>query len=284
MVTSLKYEESEYIGYDGTRMFMATWLPDDMKPRALMIVHHGLGSHGGDFASVGEYLAKQGVAVFAPDMRGFGHFEGLKGHVMRFDEYVEDLENLVMQVKDRFLNKLTFLFGSSLGGLNVVRYVIKYPRTIDGLVLHCPGVSPTLDIGKGEYILGSLLSLLNVKRMIENKVDFSKTTRSPAVAERHRKDPLRWYHVTPRFGIEGLKAAKDAFNSAEFVRVPVLLQQAGDDKMVDPKMIKQFFDNLGSADKTWKLYEGLYHELHEEPEKDIVLGDLMNWLEKRLPS
>ena len=66
--------------------------------------------------------------------------------------------------------------------------------------------------------------------------------------------------------------------------MPVLLQQAGADKFVIPEKNKEFFDNLGSADKTWKLYEGLYHQLYAEPEREQVLGDLYDWLNKRLPS
>jgi acylglycerol lipase len=280
----MKFEESKYIGYDGTRMYMANWLPDDMNPRALLVVAHGLGSHGGDFASMGEYLAERGIAVFAPDLRGFGHYSGRKGHVMRFDEYIEDMDNLVMQVKDRFLNKLTYVFGSSFGGVVVIRYVTRYPNIVDGLMLQVPGLSPTLGVGKAEYAMGRLLSLLNVKRYVDNKVDFSKTTRSPEVAKKHESDPLRFQMVTPRFGIEGLKAAKEAFLSAGLIHMPVLLQQAGADMMVDPDRIREFYDNLASTDKTWILYDGLYHELHEEPEKERVLGDMMQWLEKRLPS
>jgi alpha-beta hydrolase superfamily lysophospholipase len=89
--------------------------------------------------------------------------------------------------------------------------------------------------------------------------------------------------VTPRFGIQGLKASEDAFKSASFIRMPVLIQQAGADKAINPEKTKEFFDNLSSIDKTWKLYEGLYHELHVEPEKEQVLGDMAAWLEKRLP-
>ncbi|MHA2071147.1 MAG: alpha/beta hydrolase, partial [Candidatus Thorarchaeota archaeon] len=116
----MKFKETKYVGFDGTRMFMASWIPDNERPRALIIAIHGLGSHGLDLATIGEFMADKGIAVFAPDMRGFGHYEGQKGHVMRFNEYIEDIQNLVMQVKDRFLNKITYLFGASLGGLMVL--------------------------------------------------------------------------------------------------------------------------------------------------------------------
>jgi alpha-beta hydrolase superfamily lysophospholipase len=283
IVLKMKHEESEYIGYDGTRMFMHVWLPSRERPRALLVAIHGLGSHGGDLQGIGEYFAEKGLAVFAPDMRGFGHYSGLKGHVMNFDEFTEDLQNIIMQVKDRFLNTLTFLYGISLGGLHVIRYVTRYPKMVDGLMLTCPAVSETLDIGLGTRILAELLSVLNVKRYFSNPGSHEDGTRSPEVVKRHEEDPLRFESVTPRFGISGLKASKDAFHAAPRITLPVFIQQAGDDKLVSPEKSRTFFDNLKSEDKTWRFYEGLYHELPEEPEKAMVLGDMNAWLEKRLP-
>ncbi|MGY5858427.1 MAG: alpha/beta hydrolase [Candidatus Thorarchaeota archaeon] len=280
----MKYEEVNYVGYDGTQMFLSVYRPDNDKPRALLIMLHGLGSHAGDFRELGKYLAEKGLAVFIPDMRGFGHYSGLKGHVMSFDEYVEDIRNLVMYAKDKYLNNIVFLFGASMGGLNAVRYVTKYYLEIDGLILHAPAVAQNLEIGVGKKIAGNLLSLLNVKRYVPSDIEYEDATRNPKIVKQMETDPLRFEMVTPRFGIEGLKAAEDGFNSAEEIKVPVLLQQGSADKLVDPVRSKEFFDALSSADKTWKLYDGLYHQLHDEPEKEQVLGDMVAWLEKRLPT
>jgi acylglycerol lipase len=284
VVSLLIYKESKYIGFDGTRMFMALWRPDDDKPRALLIALHGVGGHAGEMKNIGEFLADKGLAVFAPDQRGFGHYSGTKGHVMSFDEYVEDIENLVMQVKDSYLNKITYLFGSSLGGLNAIRYILKYPRTVDGLLLQSPAVSHNMEIGVAKRFAGNILSALNVKRYVESGISYSEASRDPENVKRLENDPLRFPMVTPRFGMEMFKASKEAFQSASRIVMPVLLQQAGDDKLVVPEKSKEFFGNLSSADKTWYLYEGLYHRLHEEPEKEKVLGDLYSWLDTRLPT
>ncbi|MHA1136485.1 MAG: lysophospholipase [Candidatus Thorarchaeota archaeon] len=280
----MKYEETNYIGYDGTQMFLSVYRPDNDKPRALLIILHGIGSHAGDFRELGKHYADKGLAVFIPDLRGFGHYSGLKGHVMSFDEYVEDIQNLVMYVKDRYLNNIVFLFGFSMGGINAVRYAAKYRLEIDGLILHCPGVAQNLEIGTGKKITGNLLSLLNVKRYVPSDINYEDATRNPKVIKQMETDPLRFEQVTPRFGIEGLKAAEDGFNSAASIKLPVLLQQAGADKLVDPIKSKEFFDALSSVDKTWKLYDGFYHQLHDDPEKEQVLGDMTDWLEKRLSS
>ncbi|MHA2378483.1 MAG: alpha/beta hydrolase [Candidatus Thorarchaeota archaeon] len=283
-VQQMKFKETHYTGYDGTRMFMASWIPDNERPRALLIAIHGLGSHALDLFSIGEYFADNGIAVFAPDMRGFGHFDGLKGHVMRFDEYVEDIQNIVMQVKDRFLNKLTYLYGSSLGGVKVLRYVVVYPKTVDGILLHCPAVFQTLDINPLTKFFANVLSLLNVKRYFDIPTEYEESSRSPEVVKRHEEDPLRFEQVTPRFGIEALKASAHSFTLGPRILLPVLIQQAGADRQVSPEKGQEFFDTIASADKEFRLYEGLYHELAEEPEKEQVLGDMNAWLEKRLPS
>ncbi|MFX1602538.1 MAG: alpha/beta hydrolase [Promethearchaeota archaeon] len=280
----MKFKETHYIGYDGTRMYMASWIPDSERPRALLIAIHGLGSHALDLATIGEHFAENGIAVFAPDMRGFGHFDGLKGHVMRFDEYMEDIQNIVMQVKDRFLNKLTYLYGISLGGVKVLRYVVAYPRTVDGILLHCPAVFQTLDLNPATKFFGSILSLLNVKRMFDIPRDYQESSRSPEVIRRHEEDPLRVDRVTARFGIEALRASEQSLTLGPRILLPVLIQQAGADKQVSPEKVQEFFDTIASVDKEFRLYEGFYHEISEEPEKDQVLGDMNAWLEKRLPS
>ena len=262
---------------------MHLWKPENDKPRALLIAIHGLGSHGGDMATIGEYLGEQSIAVFAPDMRGFGHFSGLKGHVMNHDEYIEDLQNIIMQVKDRYINKVTFLMGASLGGIIVVRYIITYPREVDGAILQCPGVSQKLPISLPVRIAGEILSLLNVKKFFSSGVPLEDGCRDPEIVKRHKEDPLRVEEVTARFGVSGLKSAKKGFDAAEFITIPILVQQAGEDNFVSVDKNKEFFDRITAKDKEWKLYEGLYHELHEEPEKERVLEDMYRWLDKRLP-
>ena len=284
IVNEMKFEESHYVGYDGVRMHMNAWLPDDDKPRAILITFHGLGSHGKAHHNIGEYFSKKGIAVFAPDMRGFGHFDGIKGHVMRFDEYVEDIHNIVMQVKDRYHNRLTFIHGHSIGAQWTICYSVEYPRETDGMILTGPAISEQLPIGKGTRIAVKLLSLLNVKKPFPNGVTLEWLSRDPEVVKAHQQDELRYEFATARFASEGLKTLKKSFNAAPLVQIPTLVQQAGVDKIVRAEKTKEFFDILGSPDKTWHFYEGLYHEVFNEPEKEQVLRDMENWLEKRLPT
>ena len=107
-------------------------------------------------------------------------------------------------------------------------------------------------------------------------------SRNQEVVQRNMEDPLRFDKVTPRYAIEGLKASKKLFESASRIKSPVLVQQTGEDMILIPEKNKEFFDNIGSEDKTWKLYPGLYHEPFEEPGGDQFLADIFSWIEERL--
>ncbi|TFG14437.1 alpha/beta hydrolase [Candidatus Thorarchaeota archaeon] len=280
----MKYHENQYIGYDGTRMHLPVWTTNNESARAVIIAVHGLSSHGQNLRNIGEYFAERGFVVFAPDMRGFGHYPGRKGHIVKFSEYIEDLQNVVMQVRDQYSRHLVFPFGHSLGGLIVILYAAEYGKSIDGMMLSCPAVSQTLDIGIGKRIAGEILSILNIKRYIDTDLDLEYLSHDPEVVKHHENDPLRFDKVTPRMGIECLRGVDRANRLAPKITVPSLIQQAGYDKLVDPEKTREFYERLGSPDKTWFSYEDFYHELHTEIGKERVLQDMEDWLEKRLPS
>jgi len=279
----MKTEESEYVGYDGTKMFLRAWLPD-AEPRALVIGIHGLGSHSGLMSFHGENFAAKGMAFFVPDLRGFGNNPGLKGHVEKFDEYIEDMNSLVAQLKDRMPNKPTYMFGHSLGGLHVIRYAATYPDELDGIIIPCPAVSERLEVSAGLRIMAKLLSKLNIKKTFNNGLNFDLLSRNPEVVRRNREDPLRVDAVTPRFAVEGLAARVEGAKLGPKITLPVLEQQAGDDLILIPEENKAFFDTIASSDKTFKLYPGLYHDPFEEPGGDEFVADMFSWLEEKLPS
>lgn len=274
-------EESTYQGFDGTTMLLRIWKPDG-EPKAIVLGLHGLGSHSGRLAYLGERFTKEGYTFYAPDMRGFGTFPGRKGHVESWDEYTEDLESLVAYLKLLHQDKKLYLFGHSLGGVFIVHYIVKHPGEADGIIIPAPAVSERLKIGAATRAIASFLAKLNVKMYFDNGLDHELISRNPEIVKDNREDPLRFDKATPKYAMVGLKASKDAFNAASMVTAPVLLQQSEDDMILDPERNKEFFDNIASADKTWKLYPGLYHEPYHEEGGEEVFADMFNWLEERV--
>lgn len=275
-------KEEQYSGYDGTIMLLRVWKPEG-PPRAVIIGFHGLGSHSGLLEFIANQYTSKGFIFYAPDLRGFGTFPGRKGHVDSYDEYDEDLNLLIEQVREGHPDEKLFLFGHSLGAVHAIRYVFKYPNSsIDGSILVCPAVSEQLKVSSATRAIGSLLSKLNAKTYIDNGLDFDILARNPEVIKLYKEDPLRVDKVTPRYAIEGLKASKDTFESAYRIKHPVLVQQTGGDLIVIPEKNKEFYDRISSEDKTWKLYPDLYHQPYEDEGGEEVLADMFTWIEERL--
>ncbi len=274
-------EESTYQGFDGTTMLLRIWKPEG-EPKAVVLGLHGLGSHSGRLSFLAEQFTSNGYTFYAPDMRAFGTFPGRKGHVESYDEYTQDIESLVAYLKLLHQDKKLFLFGHSLGALHIVRYIANHPDEADGIIIPAPAVSERLKVGAASRAIASFLSKLNVKIYISNGLDYDLISKNLDVVKDNREDPLRFDKATPRYAIEGLKACREGFNMASKITVPVLVQQSGQDLILVPERNKEFYDNIASEDKTWKLYPNLYHEPYQEEGGEEVLADMFDWLEERL--
>jgi lysophospholipase len=244
---------------------------------------HGLGSHSGLMSFLGENFAKNGHTCYAPDLRGFGQYDGKKGHIESFDEYVKDTEAIIAHLKLKHSDKKFFLYGHSFGALVAIHYIIKDPfsKEIDGIMIPFPAVSEQLEIdGIRKMFLGAL-SRMNAKMLFDNGLRLDLVARNPEVQKRNMDDPLRFDKATGRFAAEGLKAKDEAYLSGAKILIPVVVLQGGDDQILIPEKNKKFFDAIGAEDKTWKLYDGLYHDPYEDEGGEEMLNDLMDWINSR---
>ncbi len=274
-------EEREYPGYDGSKLFLRTWKPDS-EPKAVVILVHGLGAHSGLLSPVGEYFASQGFFVYAPDLRGYGHWTGMKGHVDSFDEIVEDIDRLVQLAREEHSGLNVFVWGHSFGGLVTVLYVAAHQHEIDGFIIINPGLGERLKLSSAIRLILRFLSKINLKKPFSNGLDLDLISRDPETVRRNKEDPMRFDFATARFATEGFESILKAHRSAAEIAIPALVQQSEEDLIVVPEKTKEFYDNLASADKTWRSYEELYHEPFLEEGGDAVLKDAVEWLENHL--
>ncbi|MHA1903035.1 MAG: alpha/beta hydrolase [Candidatus Thorarchaeota archaeon] len=277
----MRTEEGQYAGYDGTTMLLRSWIPDET-PKAVVLGIHGLGSHSGLISVVGEHFSSEGFLFYAPDLRGFGTYPGTKGHIESFDEYYDDIATLISHLKLKHPTEKLFLYGHSFGGMVVLLYASQYPEDLDGLITPFPSVSERLEFGSATRMIASFLSKANVKKLFDNGLRLDLISRNPEVVKRNQEDPLRFDKATSRFAIEGLNAREKSFTIGPQITLPILIQQGGDDQILIPEKNKEFFDTIASKDKTWKLYEGLYHEPFEDPGGEEILPFMTSWLSERL--
>ena len=279
----MRHEEGSFESVRGLGVYHQCWLPQG-ESRAVLLIVHGLGRHSGRYGNVVDRFVPLGYGVYGMDLIGHGRSDGARLHVRRFADYTDSLKTYLDMVRDRQPGKPTFLVGYSLGGLICATYLLDHQSELKGAVLAGPlirlpgGVSPVL-----AFVARMLSALVPRLGVADSPAD--GFCRDPAVIEAYANDPLSCKgKITARLGFEFFKAMQRVTAEAAKITTPILILQGGDDKFVDPAGSQMLHDTIGSADRAIKIYDGLYHEVFNEPEHAQVLGDVEAWLEPRLGS
>jgi lysophospholipase len=251
------------------------------QPRGTIVVVHGYCEHRGRYQRTAQDLARQGYRVIVGDLRGHGEAGGQRAHVDRFEEYLDDTVALLAQAARHAQGgPPPFLLGHSMGGLVALRYVQERAREGDlqGLILSSPLLGIKVQVPAWKRLLGQAASLTLPGLSLPNDLDPALLSHDPEIGRAYATDPLVSHVATARWFTEAQLAQLQALRRAPGVRLPVLLLQAGDDRIVDQAASQALFERLGGKDKVFTLYPGLFHEIFNEVERDRVLADVVSWL------
>ena len=268
---------------DGVKIFFRHY-PAEAE-RARMVIAHGLGEHSGRYRNVVERMLPNGISVWVPDHRGHGQSEGKRGHILNFVQYLADLRlSVELAGEGRPEGMKCFLLGHSMGGLIALYFAQQYPGFIDGVVASSPALGMAIEVPGVKKVLGLLMSYIWPGLAMGNELDAGKVSHDPEVVRAYKTDPLVHDRVSARFFTEFLAAMEIVYIQASALKVPTLLQVAGDDQLVNARSSVQFFKQLDIEDKTLHVYEGRYHEIYNEGEdlRRQVIEDLEDWLETHL--
>lgn len=262
------------------RLAMQYWLPND-DPRAVVVLLHGYGEHSGRYGHVADALTNVGAAVYAYDQRGYGRSEGQRAYVEDFDVYLDDL-TYALQAPMLPSDVPRFVMGHSMGGLVALRHALLRDPEVDGLILSAPAIEINPDLApflrRIAQWIGRVAPRLPTVRSPEGGI-----SRDPDVVAHAEADPLNYHGpVRARMGAEMLRAGNEVKEQLDALTLPFLVLHGTDDALTDPMWSQHLYDRAASDDKTIHLYEGLYHEVHNEPERDRVLSDLADWIAERV--
>jgi alpha-beta hydrolase superfamily lysophospholipase len=273
----VRQRRGTFSGVRGVPIAHREWLPD-VDARGTVVIAHGINEHGGRYEHVAERLVRDGWMVAAPDHRGHGLSGGRRAAVERFDDWITDLDGYVRDVLTSAPRPL-FLVGHSLGGLIATVYALRHQDALDGLVLSSPSVMPPAAMSATTIRAGRFLSRW-ASNLPVMALRLDAVSRDPTVVEAYRSDPLvHLGKVRARTGAEILRAIEEVQRDIARLRLPVLAVQGTVDLLVDPGAARWVDSHVGSADHTLHIYEGLYHEVFNEPERDAVLDDVARWLD-----
>ena len=266
-------------GARGRQIFWQTWTPD-AAPAAVVVLAHGAGEHSGRYEHVAARLVDAGYAVYALDHRGHGRSEGPRALIERVDLAVADLDQLVVLAVAAHPGAPVFLLGHSMGAMIALRYTAVHQDRLAGLILS--GALAALEsVPPALRLIGRLLSAIAPRTPLI-AIDPSLVSRDPAVVDAYRNDPLVCHGKLPaRTAAEIADTVAALPATVGVITVPTLILYGTADRLCPPHGSVMIGERVGSADRTIKAYEGLFHEIFNEPERDAVLDDVCDWLSAR---
>lgn len=269
---------------DGTLPAGEHWrgwtVPD---PVGVVLVVHGAHEHAGRYAHVAARLAAAGYAVYAVDHRGHGRTPGTRGNIGSMATAVAGVDALARLAAERQPGVPLWVYGHSLGGLIALQYLTGTPADgVRGAIISAPAV----DTSAGSPLQKALAPILS--RLVPNAgvvaLDPATVSRDPQVVERYRTDPLVYHgKLRARTATEILLTAARLPERLRSLTLPVLLIHGTADRMMPLAASETVRAHATNAELTVRFYDGLYHEPHNEPERDRVLDDIVEWLDAHSP-
>jgi len=274
------YTEMQLRAADETPLFVRHYRAEHAPADRTLFIVHGMSEHGERYNHVSQVAAARGWNVVVSDLRGHGRSGGVPTHVDDFDRYLDDLE--AVRTHFGLAPERTAILGHSMGGLLTALLLQRNSGFFSAGVLTSPLLAVKVQISRFTIALGKAAALVYPQTRFRSRVDQDHTTRNADVLAKRAVDPYIHRSVTAGWYFAMEAALKRAWAQTASIRCPLLLLQAGEDRIVDPDVPRPWLDQVASSDKTFRLYPEHYHELLNEPDWPETIDLILNWLEERV--
>jgi len=272
----MEISEWTWESFDGLDMYARAWAPQGL-PKATIMLVHGHGEHIVRYDHVAAALTEKGYAMLGFDLRGHGRSGGPRGHTESYDALMDDIAAFLQQVDERYPGLPRFLYGHSMGGNLVINYALRRKPELRGVIATGPWFKLAFDTPGFQLTFLRLVSSVAHGFSLHSPVDADNLTHDETSARTYEEDPLVHDIISARLLMtihdSGLWALEHA---AEFP-LPLLLMHGADDPITSAKASQEFAEKAGDK-VTFKLWNGMFHEIHNELEKAEVFNFMLDWL------
>lgn len=262
---------------DNVELFTQSWKTAD--PKAVVVLTHGLGEHSGRYPHVGKALNNAGYSLYAYDLRGHGQSGGPRGHTPAYEFLLDDLEAVIANAKGDQPGKKVFVYGHSMGGNITLNYALRRPAGLSGVITTGAWLKLAFEPPPLQLALGRLMANLIPTFAQQTNLDTNALSHDPAIGQAYREDKLVHGTITAKLFAGITNASEYALTHAAELKLPALLLHGGGDPIISPEGTRQFYERATVPDKTLRLYDGLFHEIHNELEQAVVFKDMIEWLD-----
>ncbi|MFT7160210.1 MAG: alpha-beta hydrolase superfamily lysophospholipase [Bacteroidia bacterium] len=276
----METDEFKIIARDGLELSAISWCCPD--PIAVFCIIHGLGEHSGRYQHVAEFLTENRISVFTFDLRGHGKSKGKRGHTSSYEILLDDVEELLKTARAEYNDIPMLLYGHSFGGNIVANYILKRnTNELVGAILSSAWLKAQIEPSKMEFKIAKFINKIFPSFTQGSRFSTSMLTKDPKCNSAYEADPLVHRQLSVRLGLESYDAGLWAIANASRMKIPNLVWHGTDDEITSKDGSKQFAQNAGDL-ATFKAWDGVKHEPHNDLEKKEVLKYLLEWVEAKI--
>lgn len=250
-------------------IFLRSW-PSNNDPTYNIIIIHGLGEHSGRYKEFASFFMKKNIGVFSFDLIGHGKSDGLKGHISNIKDFTDSIEDVLIEVRRRYINTPIILFGHSLGGCLALNYLIeRKSKEISLAIISSAWIETKIQIPKYLVIIQRVMHTLFPKVRISNRLDAKDLSKDIKIVDKYKNDPLVHDRISLNLLSEINKTIKKIKNKNYNIEIPVLIIHGKKDKIISYKGSELIHKKIKNS--KLKLYDNVYHEPHNDNERKEIL-------------
>ncbi|RKX93537.1 MAG: hypothetical protein DRZ90_12720 [Spirochaetes bacterium] len=272
-------EELKISGYESLQLYGRHWSLES--PKAVLLIVHGIGEHSGRYSGMAEYFNSRGIAVIGYDHRGHGLSEGKRGLLLSWKEFRGDLRAVDNEAVRLYPTLPLFILGQSLGGTMTLDYILSAEHAPRGVIISAPALGTP---GISPFLLGiaKVLSAVTPRLTLSTALDSDSISRDPEECRKYREDPLVHDKASVKLASELTSVQESIFSRSENMNCPLLLCYGSEDRIAPHEPAEAFFKRSGSDDKELKIFEGAYHEIHNDIIREDVYKLYADWISNRI--
>lgn len=266
---------------DGNKLYVRTWKPEGITTAHLFLIH-GFSEHHGRYTDWIKKFIENNIKVSTMDLRGHGHSGGRRGHTPTYNHLLDDIETLIKH--EGLENDVPrFLYGQSLGGSLVLNYGIRRSAKLKGIIATSPWLRLSTEPKAIGLLLARGLKIIAPDLVRDSRFDINYLSHDKSIIEQYEDDPLIHRQITPSLFFNAKKAGERAIREIDQMKLPVLLMHGTGDKITSCKASEELVENARKAgvDIRFLTWDGLYHELHHEIEKNQVFDAIIDWMREK---
>ncbi|HNX81145.1 MAG TPA: lysophospholipase [Candidatus Omnitrophota bacterium] len=277
----MRHEEFSLETFDKLTLFGQSW-KSEASARATLVFIHGSFEHSGRYRDTAAAFVQNGYNVYAFDLRGHGRSDGERASIHNFSDFVRDAHDVILYASRQEQAKPLFVIAHSVGGVIAIMYALTYaPSYVSGFVL----CSPALKLYASVSPLAVAFAGIAAKLFPQLKVDPLNPrflSRDPAVVSAFTSDPFCYRGGFPAAAAQKLlRSQQEITPLLSKLTYPLFIVHGTEDKLASIEGSRLLYQQAGSPDKSIRYYEGFYHELLNEPQKERVISDILDWLSTR---